>query len=258
MLSLHSRSQPAESETSMITTFQIADIVICVNHLHDDLRALVRGYEAQEPAELNITITQQDIEFEREKSIREAIYEHLPVYDYPDGYLETLAVYRQIAAALPERKGCVFHGAVCARNGAGYLFTAKSGTGKTTHVERWLRVYPDTVVINGDKPILRERDGVIYAYGTPWAGKEGWNTNTCVPLKAICILERSADNHIERLAVKDASMMILQQIYRPSTPQGMRNTLQMVDRLCSCTELYRLGCNMENEAANVAFEGMNS
>lgn len=50
--------------------------------------------------------------------------------------------------------------------------------------------------------------------------------------------------------------MLLQQTYRPQSPVKMAKMLTLVDRLAAKVGLYRLGCNMEINAAKVAYEGM--
>ncbi|MBQ9140034.1 MAG: hypothetical protein IJX61_05475, partial [Ruminococcus sp.] len=95
------------------------------------------------------------------------------------------------------------------------------------------------------------------AYGTPWNGKHRLSTNLSVPLKAICIITRSEENIIRGIASKDGYHMILQQMYRPMDKSAMVQTLKLADKLVENVKLYRLGCNMEIEAAEVAFNGMN-
>ena len=137
-------------------------------------------------------------------------------------------------------------------------FAAKSGTGKTTRLLLWQQTLGSRVrPVNGDKPILRVCGEQVYACGTPWSGKENLNTNIMLPLKAICILERDSTNHIERIGMSDALPVLLQQIYRPARADAMRRTLQIVRDLGEKVSLYRLGCNMDEEAAAVAYAGMN-
>ena len=110
-------------------------------------------------------------------------------------------------------------------------------------------------MVNDDKPLLHIADTVT-AYGTPYNGKHRLGTNTFVPLKAICILTRSAENHIEPITREQAYTMLLQQVYRPADMLKMAKTLELVDRLAESAKLYRLGCNKDISAAQVAFEGM--
>ena len=221
-------------------------------------RRLCADYLTQDRALAVIEVSEQDIAFERQKSLQEAVYEGLSPVNYPDDYLESVAAYRKIALEMTAYGAAVFHGAVVAVDGEAYAFTASSGTGKTTHMKLWLRHFGDrALVVNGDKPILRVDGGRVYACGTPWCGKENLNTNVVLPLKAICILERDSTNHIERIGMGDALAVLMQQIYRPAQADAMRRTVQLVRELGNLVKLYRLGCNMDEEAAVIAYEGMN-
>lgn len=205
-----------------------------------------------------IRITQSDIDFEREKSAREDIKEGIPIRHFSDAYLETLAVYRKIADRLLSCDTLLFHGSVIAVDGEGYLFTAKSGTGKSTHTRLWREYFGErAVMVNDDKPLLRITDSGVTAYGTPWDGKHRLSTNTAVPLKGICILARDTTNHIEPVEPHAVYPLIVQQTNRSLSADGMKQTLSLIDRMLNVVPVYRLGCNMDIEAARVAYEGMN-
>lgn len=142
--------------------------------------------------------SQSDIEYEREKSALEDRKEGLPIRNFPDSYLETLAVYRKFAENLLAYDTVLFHGSVVAVDGIGYLFTAKSGTGKSTHTRLWREYFGErAVMVNDDKPLLQVTENGVIVYGTPWDGKHHLSNNISVPLKAICILTRAEENHIE-------------------------------------------------------------
>lgn len=205
-----------------------------------------------------IRITQSDIDFEREKSAREDIKEGIPIRQFSDAYLETLAVYRKIADHLLSCDTLLFHGSVIAVDGIGYLFTAKSGTGKSTHTRLWREYFGEhAVMVNDDKPLLRITDSGVTAYGTPWDGKHRLSTNIAVPLKGICILTRDTTNHIEPAEPHAVYPLIVQQTNRSLSADGMKQTLSLIDRMLNVVPVYRLGCNMDIEAARVAYEGMN-
>lgn len=238
---------------------KIAEEVLNITTSYNDTYELCKDYLCNEEGDIKISVDKDDIEFERKKSYDEAIYEGLVPYEYSDGYLESIAVYRKIATSLLDKNIVVFHGAVLAMDNKGYLFTAKSGTGKTTHINLWIDNFGDKcTIVNGDKPLLKIKDDGIYAYGTPWCGKENLNTNTSVKLKGICILTRDTTNHIEKISFKDSIDMLLQQCYRPSDSKLLIKTIQLLNRFNNNVDLYRLGCNMDKEAALVAYEGMNN
>lgn len=178
-------------------------------------------------------------------------------YRHSDAYLEELAVYRKIAEQMPAYDTFLMHGSCVAVDGEGYLFTAKSGTGKSTHTRLWRELFGErAVMINDDKPLIRVTETGATIYGTPWDGKHHLSTNCAVPLKAICILERAANNTIRRIPPAEAYPFLVQQIYRPQDPAAMLRTLQLIDRLSKTVDLWRLGCNMDPEAAQVSYNAM--
>lgn len=242
----------------MQNTYRLADHTVNIESLYPLVHTLCAAYRAEGNAEYRIVTTPADIALEREKSARENRREGLPVREYPADYLETLAVYRKLAQLLVQEDILLMHGSVVAVDGQAYLFTAKSGTGKSTHTGLWMQQFGSrAVMVNGDKPLLHIAKAGVSVYGTPWDGKEHLSTNIACPLKAICILTRSETNHIEPITPKEALPMLCQQSHRPSDPAALKKTLALVGQLGSSVPLYRLGCNMEPEAALVAYAGMN-
>ena len=241
----------------MVNRYKIAGKVVEITSIYAKVHEYCADYLTNETADYLISTSQEDIDYEREKSAREDEIEGIPIRQFTDSYLEKLAVYRKIAEIMLDFNTVLFHGSVVAVDGVGYLFTAKSGTGKSTHTRLWREYFGErAVMVNDDKPLLHIADSGVVAYGTPYNGKHRLGTNTSVPLKAICILTRSADNHIEPITREQAYTMLLQQVYRPADMLKMAKTLEMVDRLADSVKLYRLGCNMDISAAKIAYEGM--
>ena len=245
------------SFTDRERVYRFANANVAIRAMYPDVVTLCGDYRIDGEPELVIHTSQTDIDFERECSLRENMLEGHAVHHYPDGYLETLAVYRAIAEWMPTRDACLMHGSCLAVDGEGFLFTAKSGTGKSTHARLWREYLGNrAVMVNDDKPLIRMTDGGAVAYGTPWDGKHHLSSNIAVPLKAICVLERSAENHIRAITPSEALPMLLAQVYRPMDAGAMVRTLNLIDRLAGCVRLYRLGCNMNIEAAKVAYNTM--
>ena len=236
---------------------RLADKVIAVSALHGYIADYCRGYISDDTPDFAVQITQSDIDYEREKSRREDIKEGIPIRNFSDEYLETLAVYRKIADKMLESDTILFHGSVIAVDGIGYLFTAKSGTGKSTHTRLWRELFGErAVMVNDDKPLIKVSENGIMVYGTPWDGKHRLSTNISVPLKAVCILDRSEKNRIEKVTADSVYNMLVQQVYRPQNPQKLLKTLQLIDILSENAGLYRLGCNMDISAAELAYNVM--
>lgn len=240
-------------------TYLIADVGVRIESIYDEVQQMCRDYATSQEPDVCIATTPAHIEREREESRQQRIVEGLPPYEFPDSYLETLAVYRQIADYMLQHDTLLFHGSAIAVDGQCFLFTAKSGTGKSTHTHLWRQMLGDkAVMVNDDKPLIQisssKPQPIIY--GTPWDGKHHLSSNTSVPLKAICILTRSLDNHIERITPADAADMLFQQSYHPDDALLIMQYLELINQLAQKTELYLLGCNMDPEAARVAYEGM--
>ena len=234
----------------------LAGVTVGIHSIYDAVYKLCRDYLAEGEESFRVEICDEDIAYEREKSVREAHIEHRIEQDFPAPYLETLAVYRQIASNMLTHNVFLMHGSAVAVNGEAFLFTAPSGTGKTTHTRLWLENIPGAFVVNGDKPLIRAEDSGCTVCGTPWAGKEGWNTNATVPLRAICILERGEKNHISPLTFSQAFPAFFAQVYRSSNRADTMKTMELIKKLSRTVRLYRLSCNMDPDAAAVAFEGM--
>lgn len=242
----------------MTNTYQFAQVNIAVSSLHDQVHRLCREYQSPgAEVDFSVEIRQSDIDFEGKKSEGEREMGDIPIRRFTDPYLETLAVYRKIAERMPEYDTVLFHGSCVAVDGEGYLFTAKSGTGKSTHTRLWRELLGGrAVMVNDDKPLIRLTDGSPVIYGTPWDGKHRLSANIAVPLKAICVLERAEENTIRRITIQEAYPVLLQQAYRPADRMAMMKTLALIDRLAAAVQLWRLGCNTDIEAARVSFDAM--
>lgn len=237
--------------------YKIADKVIEVNSIYEKVHEYCKDYLTDGSMDFSVCITPEDIVKEKVKSNSEYAYEGKKSPNFSDALLEETAVYRKIAEKMPKYDTFVFHGSVIAVDGQGFLFTAKSGTGKSTHTRLWREYFGDkAVMVNDDKPMLKITDNGVIAYGTPYNGKHHIGCNMSVPLKAICLLTRGEKNSIVRIDKSEAYAMLLQQVYRPQDPLQMAKTLKLVDRLAANTELYRLACNMDIEAAEVAYNAM--
>lgn len=174
-----------------------------------------------------------------------------------EGYAESICLYRNLCKQLPMRQALLMHAAVISDGTDAYAFTAPSGTGKSTHIRLWRQAFGDGIfVINGDKPILRLINGTWWAYGTPWCGKEGWQTNTCKPLAAVCFLTRGKENRIGRVDPTEAVPALMHQVILPNQPEAAQASLKLMDHLLTHVPLYRLACNVSTEAAVIAREAM--
>ncbi len=153
--------------------------------------------------------------------------------------------------------GFMLHSSAVVMDGGAYLFSAPSGTGKSTHTALWLELFGErAAILNDDKPAILLREDGIFACGTPWSGKSDLNLNLCVPLRGICVLERSPENFIEPLPAEKAVYALLNQTLRPEEPAAMSALLGHIDRVTENIPMWRMGCNISTEAAGLAYEVM--
>lgn len=239
----------------MIKKIQLAGVPIEIHTIYNSLFR-TGEYETDIPPAFTVRITEQDIINEQKISMREAAYEGFKYPDYSPSELENTAVYRKIATNIIDFDGFVFHGSAVAVGEKAYLFTAKSGTGKTTHTKLWLKNIDGSYVVNGDKPIIRIIDGKPFVCGTPWMGKEGYGCNKIVPLSAICFLNRGEKNYIEKTIFSKVYPKLIGQTYRPENASLLVKTIKLLEKIGRNVPVYELYCNMEDEAARVSFGGM--
>ena len=243
-----------------IGKYKIADLVVEMETIYPAVHYLCADYRCPDdtPADISVHMTEALIDAEQTKSREEALLEGRVPTEHHPGYLETLAVYRQMSKIMIlEHDILLFHGSAIAVDNRAVLFTAKSGTGKSTHTALWREMLGERCyMVNDDKPLLRVREDLTEVCGTPWNGKHNLGTNCIVPLKAICILERGEDNRIEELQAKDVLPMLLQQSFRPDNPKTMLKLLKVIDKMAQNVKFYRLQCNMDPEAARISYEAM--
>lgn len=153
--------------------------------------------------------------------------------------------------------GMMLHASAVIVDGKAYLFSAPCGTGKSTHTKLWLSVFGDRAyILNDDKPALRLIDGIWYAFGTPWSGKNDCSVNIGVPVAGICLLYQAKENRIIPFSGKDAIFAILEQTIRPTEATLQEKLLELLDKLITTIPVWKMGCNMEEKAALVSYNAM--
>lgn len=235
-----------------MSKYKIADVVFeaKINYAYTARTLKSYEYGGEEKPAFTAIVTAEDIEAERVKSDEND--------NFPDAYLESLALFRKLCNYLLDKgDGIVFHSSAVMVDGEAYLFTAPSGTGKSTHARLWRELLGDKVtMINDDKPIIRLVDGEFYVYGTPWTGKHGLGENVRGKIKAICKIYQSEENVIREADDKEMLFVVLGQTIRPAEIDRMKNLTALIDKLLSSVKKYRLGCNMDISAAELAYKTM--
>ena len=170
-------------------------------------------------------------------------------------YMESAA---QFYGRLVDHNGFYLHSSAVVLDGKAYLFSGDSGMGKSTHTRLWQRVFgTDARVINDDKPALRRIDGVWYAYGTPWCGKDGININAHAPVAGVCFLKQAHHNAIRRLDSREALENILRQtIWKFDDPAVLSAVLGHLDHFLKNIPVYELENLPVPDAARLSYETM--
>lgn len=175
--------------------------------------------------------------------------------DLCEYYVSGMLFYRKLL----DFGGLQLHSSAVVVDGKAYAFTADCGTGKSTHTQLWLDRFGDRAfILNDDKPALRCEDGVWYAYGTPWSGKYDISRNVRIPLAGIAIVERSENNEIQPIGGMPAILAILKQVNRPRAAEYRVKLMDLLDKLITTVPVWKLRCNMDPEAAVVAYEAMSA
>ena len=165
---------------------------------------------------------------------------------------------RGTAEILPSVGMFLMHGAVVATNGFAYMFTAPSGTGKTTRANLWLEEFPGSYILNGDKPFVRPEEKSVFVCGTPWSGKEEMERNEVLPLRAVYMVERNDDGEetlIKKLRPNEAFIRLYgQQVHWPKDPDMKKETIRLLESTVKQVPVYRFRSRPTREAIRLAHD----
>ncbi len=169
-------------------------------------------------------------------------------------FLEFQAVMLATGNYLLCQKRALFHSVSFIWEGLAWLLTAPSGTGKTTQLMNWMKMYgSDTLIINGDKTGLECRgDGAVYAYSTPWMGKENIGfRNRSAKLGGIILLEQGHSNNISRLRPEKAVRpLFIEFISYPETEQQIIGQRDVLEQMIGTVPVWK-AVNLGDESSTV-------
>ena len=232
--------------------YRIAEMNIAVDPRDARTAEYLRDYRCDSSEyDLAIRVTDEMIAYERSLN--------LEIHGDPteDWLCEAVAILRVICDDIVKRGGFFLHCSCLRIDGQGVIFTAPSGTGKSTHAALWRRVFGDRVeMINDDKPLVREKDGDFVIYGTPWNGKHRIGSNISAPIRAVFFLEQAQENSTEPLDPFTALSLLLQQTVLPADRGNMTALLDMLGRLIERTPMFRLRCNISDDAALTSYRAL--
>lgn len=227
--------------------YRIADLPVCYHAFYPMLRTRSQKYvTAPSDDAVLLSVTPAQIESIRDRT---------PLLD--DDMREYMLMGKYYYEMLITHDGMMLHASAVVVDNRAFLFSAPSGTGKSTHTSLWLKLFGERAyILNDDKPAIRIMDGCAYAYGTPFSGKYDISENRRVPIAGVAFIERSETNSIERMPSARAVFSLLNQTARPESPDLYARLLRNLDAVLQCVPVYTLHCNMDIEAAAVSYDAM--
>lgn len=167
------------------------------------------------------------------------------------------AIMLAYAFAAADKQTLLVHASVIRNDGWGYLFTAPSGTGKSTHTHLWYKHIPGSDLMNDDNPVVRIVDGQGIVYGSPWSGKTPCYRNIKAPIGGITRLEQAPYNKIERMAPVPAFAALLPAVSSMKWDTYIYMSIcKTVGELIQAVPIYHLDCLPDKEAARVSYAKM--
>ena len=240
-------------------TLAIAGLTARVQPMFASTREYCRRYLSELEPECFVEITLDALQYTQELLEKEAVEDGLRVRKFPEPFLERFTIQRILARELLNKDTLLIHGSSVGVDGKAFLFAAPSRTGKSTHTRFWRENFGDrAVMINDDKTFLRITPEGVFAFGSPWSGKHGLDTNICLPLKGICFLRRGTENGIRPAQPEDFLMELRHQTFVPEDPEGMAIAHGLVEKLSRQVPLWEMECTKDPAAALVSYSAMSA
>jgi hypothetical protein len=140
---------------------------------------------------------------------------------------------------LAHGRGLMVHACGVDDDGRGYLFAGNSTHGKSTIAKLWSENH--AAVLNDDRIIVREKDGELWMYGTPWHGDFNEVSSKALPIRKMFFLKHGEKNSAVPKKDAEAVSMLLTRSFPPLWDQkGMDYTLGLLDRIASKLPCYEL------------------
>ncbi len=189
-------------------------------------------YSENEKADITLSIP-KEMEAEHEIFVRTNIWNYLAFED-----------------VLINHQAFILHSSFISWQNNGILFTAPSGTGKSTQADLWKK-YEDADIYNGDRTIIRKIDGKYYGFGSPYAGSSGIYRNESAPIKAIVVIEQGPDNVIRRLHGREAFLPLFRETLMNTWNKEYMEKMTdlLMDAACQIP-IYHLSCRPDQDAVN--------
>lgn len=156
---------------------------------------------------------------------------------------------------LAQENGILLHASFIAYQDCAIVFTAPSGTGKSTQADLWVK-HRGAELINGDRVCIRVTEEGVFAYGVPFAGSSKITKNKTLPLTAVICLEQAPETTIRRLKGFQAFRRIWEGCtLNPSNASDVTKVSGVVQRILEEVPVLLLACTPD-ETAITALEAI--
>ena len=155
---------------------------------------------------------------------------------------KTLLKAMELEHFTADTEGVLFHAAFVEVDGKALLFTAPSGVGKSTQADLWCRE-KGAELINGDRCVLKVKDGRVFALGVPYCGSSGVRKNRTIEVAAVIYLGRAETPSVRRLSGVTAFLKIFEGIcVNTWNSSDMENSLKTVTAIAENVPIFMLMC----------------
>ena len=181
-----------------------------------------------------------------------------PIYIKYYENIEYLISRLNIQGILLSKEVMILHSSFIIHNNQSILFTAPSGTGKSTQASLWEK-YKGAEIINGDRSAIGTRNGEYFAYGLPFCGSSNICKNKEAPLKAIVVLKQAKENSVRRLSKIEAFKILLGQVaINRWNKKDMELAMTLIEELIEKVPVVMLSCRPDKEATDVLNDYLNN
>lgn len=151
----------------------------------------------------------------------------------------------------PTKNLFAIHSASILYQNKAWLFSGRSGTGKSTHTNLWSQLF-ETPILNGDVNLIGLENETAIVYGIPWCGTSGIYTTKSYPLGGIVFLKQCPTDEILLLADADKTLFTMQRMITPTwTKYMLSKNLNFAKRLSKLVPIFCFGCTPNSSAAEI-------
>lgn len=233
-------------------TYMIADHCFRFDTYHSEIHRLAEAFKTTLPFEVRIESPEWMPLWLQKQYYPDA--DHLKI----GPNTEVLSLLTSVMLALEPSGYLAIHGCAFALDDSGILLTGASGSGKTTHALHWQNTFGKRFrFINGDIPFVKKERSGVFAYGTPWNGKERLGGVDRVCLKAIIHLNRAEENHLKPTTFLEARPWLEEAALVTGHLDGysgrdLDRMQRNLEQIASALPLFELYCTPDPISAQVA------